>query len=132
MDGAGKGKRRGGKVEKTSWGVNPGRSRARDRSAESIAPRASHPLAEAITFSASSSVRPGSWIRASPAAIAPAAPAPPLSSRELKSGSRPRVFVSAWLRSQRSEEHTSELQSLMRISYAVFCLKQQNHTQQSK
>src|SRR3546814_8658457 len=27
----------------------------------------------------------------------------------------------------RSEEHTSELQSLMRISYAVFCLKQQNH-----
>src|SRR3546814_5627873 len=28
---------------------------------------------------------------------------------------------------QRSEEHTSELQSLMRISYAVFCLKQKNH-----
>src|SRR3546814_1708173 len=27
-------------------------------------------------------------------------------------------------RSDRSEEHTSELQSLMRISYAVFCLKQ--------
>src|SRR3546814_10260011 len=27
------------------------------------------------------------------------------------------------LRSDRSEEHTSELQSLMRISYAVFCLK---------
>src|SRR3546814_1915983 len=26
----------------------------------------------------------------------------------------------------RSEEHTSELQSLMRISYAVFCLQQQN------
>src|SRR3546814_7453548 len=29
-------------------------------------------------------------------------------------------------RDQRSEEHTSELQSLMRISYAVFCLKQKN------
>src|SRR3546814_5150893 len=28
---------------------------------------------------------------------------------------------------QRSEEHTSELQSLMRISYAVFCLKKQNN-----
>src|SRR3546814_10526219 len=28
----------------------------------------------------------------------------------------------------RSEEHTSELQSLMRISYAVFCLKKQNYT----
>src|SRR3546814_7380729 len=34
-------------------------------------------------------------------------------------------------RSLRSEEHTSELQSLMRISYAVFCLKKKNniHTQ---
>src|SRR3546814_5726563 len=29
----------------------------------------------------------------------------------------------------RSEEHTSELQSLMRISYAVFCLKQKNKIQ---
>src|SRR3546814_2185285 len=29
----------------------------------------------------------------------------------------------------RSEEHTSELQSLMRISYAVFCLKKNKHTQ---
>src|SRR3546814_6301290 len=28
---------------------------------------------------------------------------------------------------QRSEEHTSELQSLMRISYAVFCLKKKKH-----
>src|SRR3546814_4376826 len=28
----------------------------------------------------------------------------------------------------RSEEHTSELQSLMRISYAVFCLKKKKHT----
>src|SRR3546814_1070174 len=30
--------------------------------------------------------------------------------------------------SHRSEEHTSELQSLMRISYAVFCLKKKKHT----
>src|SRR3546814_1035913 len=29
----------------------------------------------------------------------------------------------------RSEEHTSELQSLMRISYAVFCLKKRIHTE---
>src|SRR3546814_8770202 len=29
---------------------------------------------------------------------------------------------------RRSEEHTSELQSLMRTSYAVFCLKKKNHT----
>src|SRR3546814_7365503 len=37
------------------------------------------------------------------------------------------------MRAFRSEEHTSELQSLMRISYAVFCLKKKNskdnHTQ---
>src|SRR3546814_8150125 len=32
------------------------------------------------------------------------------------------------LHAQRSEEHTSELQSLMRISYAVFCLKKKNKT----
>src|SRR3546814_10873296 len=31
-------------------------------------------------------------------------------------------------RSWRSEEHTSELQSLMRISYAVFCLKKKKQT----
>src|SRR3546814_2764880 len=33
--------------------------------------------------------------------------------------------------SGRSEEHTSELQSLMRISYAVFCLKKKNKTTQN-
>src|SRR3546814_3812174 len=33
---------------------------------------------------------------------------------------------------ERSEEHTSELQSLMRISYAVFCLQTQNTTPRSK
>src|SRR3546814_4403996 len=32
----------------------------------------------------------------------------------------------------RSEEHTSELQSLMRISYAVFCLKKKKPTKQQK
>src|SRR3546814_6973077 len=37
--------------------------------------------------------------------------------------------VSANPKEGRSEEHTSELQSLMRISYAVFCLKKKNHSQ---
>src|SRR3546814_7506233 len=43
-----------------------------------------------------------------------------------------RVFRDALLPLGRSEEHTSELQSLMRISYAVFCLKKkkQRITQQ--
>src|SRR3546814_6671660 len=34
--------------------------------------------------------------------------------------------------SERSEEHTSELQSLMRISYAVFCLKKKNNQNKEK
>src|SRR3546814_9522696 len=40
-------------------------------------------------------------------------------------GSRPEYFLhgSQISFTRRSEEHTSELQSLMRISYAVFCLK---------
>src|SRR3546814_4739977 len=33
---------------------------------------------------------------------------------------------------ERSEEHTSELQSLLRISYAAFCLKKKNYTQKKK
>src|SRR3546814_7878878 len=35
--------------------------------------------------------------------------------------------LSTMVESIRSEEHTSELQSLMRISYAVFCLKKNTH-----
>src|SRR3546814_3202959 len=56
-------------------------------------------------------------------------------------GCRPQMFVAADIdqlridanlvadlldAAMRSEEHTSELQSLMRISYAVFCLKKKN------
>src|SRR3546814_6983823 len=36
------------------------------------------------------------------------------------------TVVGQELDQERSEEHTSELQSLMRISYAVFCLKKKN------
>src|SRR3546814_4606008 len=42
-----------------------------------------------------------------------------------------RVRIGVWWRIAsftRSEEHTSELQSLMRISYAVFCLKKKKDT----
>src|SRR3546814_7861355 len=41
---------------------------------------------------------------------------------------RLRSFVKVPYRRRRSEEHTSELQSLMRISYAVFCLKKKKTT----
>src|SRR3546814_8631802 len=40
-------------------------------------------------------------------------------------GPPPRLEPRQW---RRSEEHTSELQSLMRISYAVFCLKKKKET----
>src|SRR3546814_2171654 len=40
-----------------------------------------------------------------------------------------RVLAIAQFLPLRSEEHTSELQSLMRISYAVFCLKKKNTRQ---
>src|SRR3546814_1242899 len=45
---------------------------------------------------------------------------------ELRRAERPHVLDP--LDRGRSEEHTSELQSLMRISYAVFCLKKKTHT----
>src|SRR3546814_10574143 len=41
-----------------------------------------------------------------------------------------RIMRNIWIdeaRARRSEEHTSELQSLMRISYAVFCLKKKKN-----
>src|SRR3546814_1157944 len=42
------------------------------------------------------------------------------------------LLIPKSFRQPRSEEHTSELQSLMRISYAVFCLKtKKEHTQTS-
>src|SRR3546814_6515719 len=42
---------------------------------------------------------------------------------------KPTVAVDIDRQLARSEEHTSELQSLMRISYAVFCLKKKKKTQ---
>src|SRR3546814_5255061 len=42
-----------------------------------------------------------------------------------------RDYVFPMMRANGSEEHTSELQSLMRISYAVFCLKKKKNTYQN-
>src|SRR3546814_6556589 len=79
--------------------------------------------------------------QASPQTAAPAAaPVKPIAftERTLANGLRvyaihdpstANVSVNVWYDVGRSEEHTSELQSLMRISYAVFCLnKNTNHT----
>src|SRR3546814_1067985 len=43
-----------------------------------------------------------------------------------------RAFSSPHARARRSEEHTSELQSLMRSSYAVFCLKKKKTTKRTQ
>src|SRR3546814_2712605 len=48
-----------------------------------------------------------------------------------KDGSHDSLGASLDSTCTRSEEHTSELQSLMRISYAVFCLKKKKHNKPS-
>src|SRR3546814_9267230 len=55
----------------------------------------------------------------------------PLSSASKCSPTAPRRSTAPTRSAARSEEHTSELQSLMRISYAVFCLKKKKHTETS-
>src|SRR3546814_3132008 len=50
--------------------------------------------------------------------------------RDIARIGRAHVFECVGVEAGRSEEHTSELQSLMRISYAVFCLKKKKNTKQ--
>src|SRR3546814_8832437 len=50
----------------------------------------------------------------------------PLSEKQLRLLNEIPGIAAAVIVIARSEEHTSELQSLMRISYAVFCLKKKN------
>src|SRR3546814_2882156 len=58
---------------------------------------------------------------------ASAAPAKPRCRGRKAADGRSAAVQSSY--SDRSEEHTSELQSLMRLSYAVFCLKKKHNTQ---
>src|SRR3546814_9753822 len=60
---------------------------------------------------------------------APASVAPPKAPARMPTSVMPTWTVAK--KRSRSEEHTSELQSLMRISYAVFCLKKKKTTQQN-
>src|SRR3546814_6265972 len=55
-------------------------------------------------------------------ALSPGRPLPQLSCAITRTNDRTHAIIR-----ERSEEHTSELQSLMRISYAVFCLKKKNN-----
>src|SRR3546814_2760100 len=67
------------------------------------------------------SIRPRPNASSSPRAAASALPDTALICRVPEA----ERYISRY-RERRSEEHTSELQSLMRISYAVFCLKKKN------
>src|SRR3546814_9752203 len=71
-------------------------------------------VASQITSVGGAGGRPGGSPKPSLPGLAPSAPQPSSMATRVK-GSR-------------SEEHTSELQSLMRISYAVFCLKKKTST----
>src|SRR3546814_10729714 len=57
---------------------------------------------------------------------------PPLSLRPCRRAGITRVSLNTSRSPGRSEEHTSELQSLMRISYAVFCLKKKKNENREK
>src|SRR3546814_6522638 len=63
-------------------------------------------------------------------ALAAAAPHASIVSRLSRARLAAATIPSQLAGDARSEEHTSELQSLMRISYAVFCLKKKNNKQQ--
>src|SRR3546814_10690186 len=67
------------------------------------------------------SVTAGSWIVATPALML-------YRSEIFTATNRPGDLLDRGQNNLRSEEHTSELHSLMRISYAVFCLKKKTKT----
>src|SRR3546814_4789742 len=74
---------------------------------------------------------PNSTVSPSPASkAAPTCTSPSrrVTSTSKDMGAPPAAPRQRLARDQRSEEHTSELQSLMRISYAVFCLKKKKIT----
>src|SRR3546814_2616632 len=82
-------------------------------------------LLELASFDHSSGCEPAALLRPDGKAAGSNQPSPMPSAG---SGAAPARTLSSmrWPTSARSEEHTSELQSLMRISYAVFCLKKKN------
>src|SRR3546814_10173963 len=76
------------------------------------------PLARGTTWSMESAESPQYWHRP---------PSRAKTARRFRAARRAKGTLTKWRR-RRSEEHTSELQSLMRSSYAVFCLTQKNNS----
>src|SRR3546814_8042656 len=100
----------------------------------------SHVCSSGRTSSAAAAIRSSASFGRTPSRVSPSASSIDASTSSIASrlerwsGWRPRSFSSRSntgsevKRHVRSEEHTSELQSLMRISYDVFCLKKKNKT----
>src|SRR3546814_8750219 len=83
---------------------------------------------ESVAFMVTSCTRPDLIIRNLMRVKAWPLPGLTYSVSEMMAGSPlTRIFIPFLTSFMRSEEHTSELQSLMRISYAVFCLKKKNN-----
>src|SRR3546814_9428559 len=87
-----------------------------------LSPIASTTTSAAVAAATAASIPPGSGSSTPEPSVTVSAPPLPITARMPVSRS------TACLSSPRSEEHTSELQSLMRISYAVFCLKKKKQT----
>src|SRR3546814_1308426 len=106
----------------STWSGSDERTVSRRRRVRVAGPRDARagPLAEAAD-ARTDAVRGHDGVRRRPAV------------RDRRGGIRHRRGAAAAGLAARSEEHTSELQSLMRISYAVFCLKKkQNNTQEAQ
>src|SRR3546814_5231106 len=88
---------------------------------------AMHPIIALLL--AGSAVSPPTISQATTVAIARARILGPAEVRRV--GDRLEITTGERTAPTRSEEHTSELQSLMRISYAVFCLKKKKTTPQN-
>src|SRR3546814_4294365 len=88
---------------------------------------ASGPYASCMRWSSLSSADTGRKVPAPPCSVSVSVAIPASVRREIRSGVKCSAAVGA-ATAPRSEEHTSELQSLMRISYAVFCLKKKKNT----
>src|SRR3546814_5436664 len=83
------------------------------------------PIPDPACNSRAPGVVPGAWIRQRQRSHAIAISRLGMPQRLAADSCENRSFVQ---HGKRSEEHTSELQSLMRTSYAVVCLKKKNYT----
>src|SRR3546814_4486768 len=108
----------------TRSGSRPASARAGANRSDCVMHQSILPLTRARMPAANKAAAAASVAPCAPPATswrAPSASPPP--GKRLSIASSPNGKVP----DERSEEHTSELQSLMRISYAVFCLKKKTH-----